>query len=73
MSPTESFPTQSNTIYFYIPLRFEAKNTAPVKRGNNFCAVPGVFSLPYFKIILQLVQKIQINSPVFYADILELN
>jgi hypothetical protein len=48
-------------------VRFAAKYRAPVKRGNNYWFVPGVFSLPYLKIITQQVQKLQNNSTVFYT------
>lgn len=32
--------THSLTIYFCISVRLAAKHRAPIKRGNNFCAVP---------------------------------
>lgn len=57
LSPGEVLPTQSHRIYFCIPLRFAAKNRASAKRGNDCCAVPWVFSLPYLKIITQQIQK----------------
>lgn len=58
VSPTtEFFPTQSHRIYFCIPVRLAAKNRASVKRGNNCCAIPRVFSLPYLKTIAQQVQQ----------------